>query len=41
MASGSDLAASRVHGDVQNLKPGEYYVFDHCPAASSPRGMPP
>jgi len=38
VASIADLTTSRVHGNVADLKPGEYYVFDHCPTASAPRG---
>jgi hypothetical protein len=38
IASAGELGASRIHGDIENLRPGEYYVFDHCPTASAPRG---
>ncbi len=38
VASAAELGGSRIHGNVADLKPGEYYVFDHCPTASSPRG---
>jgi len=38
VASAEELEKSRIHGNVADLKPGEYYVFDHCPTASSPRG---
>ncbi|HOX06367.1 MAG TPA: hypothetical protein PK280_08200 [Planctomycetota bacterium] len=38
VAGAEELGASRIHGDTQNLKPGEYYIFDHCPTASAPRG---
>ncbi len=38
VASAAELGGSRIHGDIENLKPGEYYIFDHCPTASAPRG---
>ncbi|MGQ9661865.1 MAG: hypothetical protein ACUVWX_05930 [Kiritimatiellia bacterium] len=38
VASAAELEGSRIHGNVQELKPGEYYIFDHCPTASAPRG---
>ena len=38
VASAADLCNSRIHGNWEDLKPGEYYLFDHCPTASSPRG---
>jgi hypothetical protein len=37
VASSAELAASRVHGNVADLKPGEFYIFDHCPVAVTPR----
>jgi hypothetical protein len=38
VASAADLGGSRIHGNIADLKPGEYYIFDHCPTASAPRG---
>lgn len=38
VASAAELGASRVHGNIADLKPGEYYLFDHCPTASCPNG---
>jgi len=38
VASAAELGASRIHGNVEDLKPGEYYIFDHCRDASAPRG---
>jgi len=38
VASAAELGASRIHGNVEDLEPGEYYIFDHCPHASAPRG---
>lgn len=38
VASAEELTNSRIHGNVQDLRPGEFYVFDHCPTASFPRG---
>jgi hypothetical protein len=37
VASSAELVASRVHGNVADLKPGEFYIFDHCPVAVTPR----
>lgn len=38
VASAKELGASRIHGNVEDLEPGEFYIFDHCPTASAPRG---
>jgi len=38
VAGTADMVASRVHGNVEDLRPGEYYIFDHCATSSSPRG---
>lgn len=38
VAAAAEIGGSRVHGNVKDLKPGEFYIFDHCPTASSPRG---
>jgi hypothetical protein len=38
VASATELGASRIHGNVEDLTPDEYYIFDHCPEASAPRG---
>jgi hypothetical protein len=38
VASIDELENSRIHGNVEDLKPGEFYVFDTCPTTSSPRG---
>ncbi|MDD4889737.1 MAG: discoidin domain-containing protein [Phycisphaerae bacterium] len=38
VASTAELGASRVHGNIADLKDGEYYLFDHCPTASGVNG---
>ncbi len=38
VAGSEELANSRIHGNVADLRPGEFYIFDHCPAASTTRG---
>lgn len=38
VASAAELGASRIHGNIEDLRPGEFYIFDHCPTASAPRG---